>query len=265
MKRQGIILAGGKGTRLNPSTLVTCKQLLPVYNKPMIYYPLSTLMLAGIRKIHIISTEEDIDRFEELFGRGEHLGLNIRYYIQEEPLGIADAFNVVEGWIGITNPPTCLVLGDNIIYGHHLVDLLARANARTEEATIFGYHVSDPERYGVVDFDKTGRVKSIEEKPRRPRSNYAVIGIYFYPEDVFEKVHDLKFSDRGELEITDLNMMYLKEERLKVEIMGRGYAWLDTGTHEALNDASNFVRIMETRQGLKIGDIEEIAKMMEYI
>ena len=260
---KGIILAGGAGTRLYPITQVVCKQLLPVYDKPMVHYPLSTLMLAGIRDILIISTPQDLPRFEELLGDGSRIGLELSYMIQEEPRGLADAFRVGKEFIG--SESVCLVLGDNIFYGHGLPELLNDAASQKSGATVFGYYVSDPERYGVVEFDQSGKVISIEEKPDKPKSNYAVVGLYFYDNEVVRMAHELKPSKRGELEITDLNRMYLVDGRLKVQLMGRGFAWLDTGTHGSLVDATLFVRTVEERQSLKISCIEEIAYRMGYI
>ena len=260
---KGIILAGGAGTRLYPITQVVCKQLLPVYDKPMIHYPLSTLMLAGIRDILIISTPQDLPRFEELLGDGNRIGLNFTYRIQEEPRGLADAFRVGKDFIA--DQPVCLVLGDNIFYGHGLPEMLRIAAAREDGATVFGYYVRDPERYGVVEFDDDGNAVSIEEKPELPKSNYAVVGLYFYDNNVVRLAHELKPSARGELEITDLNRLYLEAGRLKVQLMGRGFAWLDTGTHASLVDATQYVRTVEERQGLKISCIEEIAHRMGYI
>ena len=260
---KGIILAGGSGTRLYPITQVVCKQLLPVYDKPMIHYPLSVLMLAGIRDILIISTPEDTPRFEQLLGDGGALGLSFTYAVQDAPRGLADAFRVGADFIG--DDRVCLVLGDNIFYGHGLPDMLQQASARTEGATVFGYYVSDPERYGVVEFDAQRRAVSIEEKPAQPRSNYAVAGLYFFDNEVVRIARDLKPSARGELEITDVNRHYLERGRLHVELMGRGFAWLDTGTHASLVDATQYVRTIESRQGLKISCIEEIAWRMGYI
>jgi len=260
---KGIILAGGAGTRLYPVTKVVCKQLLPVYDKPMVYYPLSTLMLAGIRDILIISTPQDLPRFEDLFGDGSHLGLRFSYKVQEAPNGLAEAFIIGEDFIGEDN--VCLVLGDNIFFGHNLPGMLKRACQRKEGATIFGYYVKDPERYGVVEFDGSGKVLSIEEKPKEPKSNYAVVGLYFYDNKVIEISKRIKPSWRGELEITDVNKVYLERGKLNVELMGRGYAWLDTGTHESLADATQFVKTIEERQGLKIACIEEIAYRMGFI
>ena len=253
---KGIILAGGAGTRLHPLTRVVSKQLLPVYDKPMIFYPLSTLMLAGIREVLIISTPEDLPNFERLLGDGSQLGMKFSYKVQETPNGLAQAFVLGREFIG--NDDACLVLGDNIFYGADLPKLLKSANAK-KEPTVFGYRVSDPERYGVVEFDAAGRAVSLEEKPAHPKSNYAVVGLYFYPNDVVEKAAVLKPSARGEYEITDLNRQYLEEGRLTVETMGRGFAWLDTGTHQSLADATNFVRALIERQGLQISCIEEIA------
>jgi len=254
--RKGIILAGGAGTRLHPLTRVVSKQLLPVYDKPMIYFPLSTLMLAGIREVLIISTPQDLPNFERLLGDGSQLGMKLSYKVQEVPNGLAQAFVLGREFLG--DDDACLVLGDNIFYGANLPDLLKSATER-KNPTVFGYRVSDPERYGVVEFDATGRAVSLEEKPAKPRSNYAVVGLYFYPNDVVEKAAVLKPSARGEYEITDLNRQYLDEGRLTVETMGRGFAWLDTGTHASLADATNFVRALIDRQGLQIACIEEIA------
>jgi glucose-1-phosphate thymidylyltransferase len=260
---KGIILAGGAGTRLYPITQVVCKQLLPVYDKPMVYYPLSALMLAGIRDVLIISTPADIPRFRELLGDGSHLGLSFTYAVQAEPRGLADAFRVGKRFIG--DQPVCLVLGDNIFYGHGLPDMLREAADRTSGATIFGYYVSDPERYGVVEFDERQRAVSIQEKPAEPKSNYAVIGLYFYDSNVVQIAHDLRPSARGELEITDVNRVYLTRGELHVQLMGRGFAWLDTGTHASLVDATTYVQTIEERQGLKISCVEEIAFRMGYI
>jgi len=254
--RKGIILAGGAGTRLHPLTRVVSKQLLPVYDKPMVYYPLSTLMLAGIREVLVISTPTDLPNFERLLGDGSQLGMKFSYKVQEVPNGLAQAFVLGREFLG--GDDACLVLGDNIFYGADLPKLLKAASAR-REPTVFGYRVSDPERYGVVEFDAAGNAVSLEEKPARPKSNYAVVGLYFYPNDVVEKAAALKPSARGEYEITDLNRAYLAEGRLKVETMGRGFAWLDTGTHASLADATNFVRALIDRQGLQISCIEEIA------
>ena len=263
---KGIILAGGSGTRLYPLTKGVSKQLMPIYDKPMIYYPLSVLMLSGITEVLIISTPKDLPRFEELLGDGSDIGMKFSYIVQPSPDGLAQAFILGEEFIG--NDDVCLVLGDNIFYGHALTDLLAKGvnNAKTEnKATVFGYYVKDPERYGVAEFDANGNVTSIEEKPSEPKSNYAVIGLYFYPNDVIKKAKNVKPSDRGELEITTLNQDYLAEQRLKVELMGRGYAWLDTGTHESLLEASQFIQTIENRQSLKVACIEEIAFEMGYI
>ena len=263
---KGMILAGGSGTRLYPITKGVSKQLVPIYDKPMIYYPLSVLMLAGITEVLIISTPHDLPRFKELLGDGSDIGMKFSYVVQPSPDGLAQAFILGEDFIG--NDDVCLVLGDNIFYGHGLSELLASSviNAKVEnKATVFGYYVKDPERYGVAEFDANGNVTSLEEKPEEPKSNYAVIGLYFYPNDVVKKAKDVKPSDRGELEITTLNLDYLYENRLKVELMGRGYAWLDTGTHESLLEASNFIQTIENRQGLKVACIEEIAFEMGYI
>ena len=263
---KGIILAGGSGTRLYPITKGVSKQLMPVYDKPMIYYPLSVLMLAGIREVLIISTPKDLPRFEELLGDGSEIGMKFSYVVQPTPDGLAQAFILGEEFIGDSD--VCLVLGDNIFYGHGLTTLLARSvkNAKDEnKATVFGYYVSDPERYGVAEFNKDREVISLEEKPTNPKSNYAVVGLYFYPNDVVKKAKDVKPSARGELEITTLNQDYLSEKRLRVKLMGRGYAWLDTGTHESLLEASMFVQTVEKRQGLKVACLEEIAHEMGYI
>jgi len=263
---KGIILAGGSGTRLYPITKGISKQLAPIYDKPMIYYPLSVLMLSDITEVLIISTPDDLPRFEQLLGDGSDLGMKFSYIVQPSPDGLAQAFILGEDFIG--DDDACLVLGDNIFYGHGLTELLAASvkNAKEKkEATVFGYHVKDPERYGVAEFNEEGKVTSLEEKPENPKSNYAVVGLYFYPNDVVKKAKDVKPSDRGELEITTLNQDYLEEERLRVELMGRGYAWLDTGTHESLLEASNYIQTIENRQGLKVACIEEIAFEMGYI
>ena len=260
---KGIILAGGSGTRLNPLTKVMSKQLIPVYDKPMIYYPLSTLMLAGIKDILIISTPQDLPRFVELFGDGREIGLNITYKEQPRPEGIAQAFIIGEEFIG--KDSVCLILGDNIFYGHNLSRTLQKVAGLEEGACIFGYWVANPQRYGVVKFNENNEVISIEEKPKYPKSNYAVPGLYFYDNEVVDIAKNLKPSARGELEITDVNLTYLKRGNLKVELLGRGYAWLDTGTPDSLLDASNYIATMERRQGLKIGCIEEVAFRMGYI
>ena len=263
---KGIILAGGSGTRLFPLTKGVSKQLMPIYDKPMIYYPLSILMLAGIQEVLIISTPDDLPRFEQLLGDGSEIGMSFDYVEQPSPDGLAQAFILGRDFIGNNN--VSLILGDNIYYGHGMNQILSKALTNAENnkmATVFGSHVQDPERYGVVDFDKSGRALSIEEKPKNPKSNYAVTGLYFYPNDVVEKAAEVLPSERGELEISSVNQMFLEEDRLNVEIMGRGYAWLDTGTHENLLEASTFIEIIERRQGLKVACIEEIAFDKGYI
>lgn len=260
---KGIILAGGAGTRLNPLTKATSKQLIPVYDKPMIYYPLSTLMLAGIKDILIISTPQDLPKFRELFGGGREVGLNIYYKEQPRPEGIAQAFIIGEEFIG--EDSVCLILGDNIFYGHNLSITLQKMAELKNGACIFGYWVANPQRYGVIEFNENNRAIGIEEKPQYPKSNYAVPGLYFYDNEVVDIAKNLKPSARGEIEITDVNLVYLKKKNLKVEILGRGYAWLDTGTPDSLLDASNYIATMERRQGLKIGCIEEVAFRMGYV
>jgi glucose-1-phosphate thymidylyltransferase len=266
LKMKGIILAGGSGTRLYPITKGVTKQLMPIFDKPMIYYPLSVLMLSGIQEVLIISTSEDLPRFEKLLGDGSNIGMKFKYIVQPSPDGIAQAFTLGKDFI--CNEDVCLILGDNIFYGNGLIDKLSHAVSTTSSgnvATVFGYHVNDPEHYGVVEFDYSGKALSLEEKPVTPKSNYAITGLYFYPNDVIKKVNELIPSNRGELEITSINQIYLNENRLTVELLGRGYAWLDTGTHESLLEASTFIETIERRQGLKVACIEEIAFEKGYI
>jgi glucose-1-phosphate thymidylyltransferase len=260
---KGIILSGGKATRLYPITKGVCKQMLPVYDKPMIYYPLSVLMLSGIKDILVISTPKDTPRFKDLLGDGKDLGINLSYAVQEEPKGIAQSFIIAEEFIGGDN--VCLILGDNIFYGSNLIELLEEVSHQKEGAYTFGYYIKDPRRYGVIEFDDQCNVISIEEKPQKPKSNYVICGLYFYDNNVVKIAKALEPSERGELEITDVNNQYLKEGKLKVKLLGRGYAWLDTGTYDSLIDASVFIKTIEERQGLKIGCIEEVAFRMGYI
>jgi len=263
MKYKGIVLAGGSGTRLYPVTSGISKQLLPIYDKPMVYYPISVLMLADIKEILIISTPHDIENYKNLLGDGSQFGINLSYSIQENPNGLAQAFLIGENFIGDDN--VVLILGDNIFYGQNIANYLIETKKTNSGATVFGYHVSDPNRFGIVNFDKNGKVLSIEEKPKKPKSNYAVTGLYFYNNKAVEYAKSLKFSRRGELEITDLNNIYLSKKKLNVKLLGRGFAWLDTGTHESMLDASNFIQTVERRQGLKIACLEEIAFNKKWI